>query len=86
MVDWKQYVSVAALVVSVTSFGLTYRLSTQTATTSVQPVLVFEYSGDIGWSVRNVGNGPALNVLLAWISTHRSSANTLADFSAFGLR
>ncbi len=63
--DWKQYVSVGALVVSVISFSLTYRLSTQTATTSVRPALVFEYSQDTGWSLRNVGNGPALNVVIA---------------------
>jgi hypothetical protein len=63
--DWKQYTSVAALVVSVVSFSLTYRLSTQTATTSIRPALVFEYNGDTGWSLRNVGNGPALNVVVA---------------------
>jgi hypothetical protein len=65
IVDWKQYVSVAALVVSVISFGLTHRLSAQTATMSVRPVLVFEYSEGMGWSIRNVGNGPALNVVVA---------------------
>ena len=63
--DWKQYTSVAALVFSLVSFGLTYALSTQSATISVRPVLVFEYTQQAGWSVRNVGNGPALNVLVA---------------------
>jgi hypothetical protein len=64
-VDWKQYVSVAALVFSLVSFGFTYSLSSRTAVTSVHPVLVFEYAQPDGWSVRNIGNGPALNVLIA---------------------
>ena len=63
--DWKQYVSIAALLVSIISFGLTYSLSTQSAITSVRPVLIFEYNQQDGWYVRNVGNGPALNVLIA---------------------
>ena len=63
--DWKQYVSVAALVVSIISFSLTYGLSMKSAVTSVRPVLIFEYTQQDGWSVRNVGNGPALNVLVA---------------------
>ena len=29
------------------------------------PVLVFEYDGRRGWLLRNLGNGPALNVLVA---------------------
>ena len=30
-----------------------------------KPVLVFEYDGDSGWILRNVGAGPALNVVVA---------------------
>ena len=29
------------------------------------PVLVFEFDGRRGWLLRNVGNGPALNVVVA---------------------
>jgi len=29
------------------------------------PVLVFEYDGRRGWLLRNVGNGPALNIVVA---------------------
>ncbi len=63
--DWKQYVSVVALVVSIISSGLTYGLSKKSAVTSVRPVLIFEFAQPDGWYVRNVGNGPALNVLIA---------------------
>jgi len=63
--DWKQYVSVAALVVSIGSCTLSYNLSRQSAITSVRPVLVFQFDVNNGWSVRNVGSGPALDVLVA---------------------
>jgi hypothetical protein len=63
--DWKQYVSVAALAFSLVSFTFSYSLSSRSAVTSIRPVLVFEYTHDAGWSVRNVGSGPALNVLIA---------------------
>jgi hypothetical protein len=29
--------------------------------------LVFEYDGNIGWTIRNVGMGPALNVVVAQV-------------------
>jgi hypothetical protein len=63
--DWKPFGSVAALALSLISFARTYRPSAQSAVTSVRPVLVFEYRQAQGWSVRNVGNGPALNVVVA---------------------
>lgn len=63
--DWTKYVSSVALVVSIASFGLSYRLSRDAAITSVRPVLVFQFDVNTGWSVRNVGNGPALDVLVA---------------------
>jgi hypothetical protein len=63
--DWKQYTSVAALAFSLVSFGFSYSLSSHSAVTSIRPVLVFEYTHEIGWSIRNVGSGPAMNVLVA---------------------
>lgn len=47
-----------ALVVSFMSFQLT-------AVRSVKPVLTIAYQSDAGWSLTNVGNGPALNVIVA---------------------
>jgi len=70
--DWKQYVSTTALVVSIGSCALSYNLSQQSAITSVQPVLVFQYNTRSGWSVRNVGNGPALDVLVAMKTDDRA--------------
>jgi hypothetical protein len=29
------------------------------------PVLVFEYDGETGWKLLNIGSGPALNVIVA---------------------
>lgn len=58
-------IAVLALVFSITSFVLSYQLSKRSAVTNVKPVLVFEYDGNVGWILRNIGNGPALNVLVA---------------------
>lgn len=58
-------VSLVALAFSIVSFFLSYRLSVEASVTSVKPVLVFEYDGGKGWILSNIGNGPALNVLVA---------------------
>ena len=68
--DWQKFSSTAALAVSVTSFELSYSLSVKNAssvkntTTSVQPIRIFHDNRERGY-VRNVGNGPALEVLIA---------------------
>jgi hypothetical protein len=41
-------IAVVALIFSVISFVLSYRLSHESSVTSVKPVLVFEYDGDVG--------------------------------------
>jgi hypothetical protein len=53
-----------ALVVSLVTFVLNYRHNRAQAALSRQPMLVFEYD-DTGWVLRNVGYGPALNVIVA---------------------
>lgn len=57
--------STAALIVSATSFILNYRHNRRAAVLARKPVLVFECDGATGWILRNVGSGPALNILVA---------------------
>lgn len=62
--------SIAALLISFRSYELN-------AVRSVKPVLIVTYRNDSGWSLRNVGNGPGLNVIVAtrrsgnWVSPVR---------------
>jgi hypothetical protein len=61
-------VSTLALILSVISFALSYWQSRRGAVTNVMPVLVFVYeqNGQSGqWVLQNVGNGPALNIVVA---------------------
>jgi hypothetical protein len=57
--------SLTALVLSAVTFTLNYQQSRRSAVLTRKPVLVFEYDGDSGWILRNVGAGPALNVVVA---------------------
>jgi hypothetical protein len=57
--------SSTALLVSVVTFALNYLHSRKSAVRARKPVLVFEYDGDVGWVLRNVGAGPALNIVVA---------------------
>jgi hypothetical protein len=54
-----------ALIVSVITFALNYRHNRRSIVLARKPVLVFEYDGKAGWILRNVGNGPALNIVVA---------------------
>ena len=54
-----------ALCVSVSTFALGYRLTRRSTILARKLILVFEYDGNIGWILRNVGTGPALNVIVA---------------------
>jgi hypothetical protein len=58
-------ISIAAIVVSSVTFGLNYRASKIAERRLRIPVLVFVYDGVQGWLLRNVGNGPALNIEVA---------------------
>jgi len=57
--------SVTALFVSALAFALNYRHTRRAAVLGRKPVLVFEYDGNRGWVLRNVGSGPALNIVVA---------------------
>lgn len=69
MIETKDFMTVAlssmALILSVVTFELNYRQSRRSAVITRKPVLVFEYDRDSGWILRNVGAGPALNVVVA---------------------
>ena len=54
-----------ALAVSIISFVLNYRHNRRASILARKPVLVFEYDGSVGWIVRNVGHGPAMNIVVA---------------------
>ncbi|MGF6975382.1 hypothetical protein QFZ94_003832 [Paraburkholderia sp. JPY465] len=62
----------ASLVLSLISFFwsaftylLTRRDTARKAVLDRKPALVFVYDGAVGWILRNVGSGPALNIVVA---------------------
>lgn len=57
-------IAVLALTVSVGTFALGYLQSERSEELQRRPILVFQYDGAQGWSVKNVGNGPAVNVVI----------------------
>ena len=57
--------SITGLLVSLVTFYLNYSATEKNTTVTRKPVLVFEYQDNIGWTLRNVGAGPALNVIVA---------------------
>jgi hypothetical protein len=68
MKEWRKpalILSVRALAVSAVSFVMSYLQSQRSAVTAVMPVLAFAYGEDGRWTVQNLGNGPALNVVVA---------------------
>jgi hypothetical protein len=57
--------SVLAVVISVISFDFSFWQRRQADITGVQPALVFVFDNKVGWRLENIGNGPALNVIVA---------------------
>jgi hypothetical protein len=64
-VEVQMAISFTALLVAVVSFVLTYLLNRQGAVTSKQPIIVFEFDPQVGWRIRNIGKGPALNLVVS---------------------
>lgn len=58
-------VSACAVALSGFSLWIGTRHERSAEQRSRMPVLVFQYDGRRGWLLRNVGNGPALNVVVA---------------------
>jgi hypothetical protein len=54
--------SLIALLVSTVTFGLAQHFQRAADRRSRIPVLVFDYDPEFHWRIRNVGNGPALNI------------------------
>ncbi len=57
--------STTAVVVSIISFIFSFSLSRDVAVSQIRPAIVFLYDGGSGWSMQNIGNGPALNIIIA---------------------
>lgn len=71
--------SIFALVVSTVSFLISYWHSRATFIPDIKPILVIAY--DYGWTLRNIGRGPAMNIIIAvknhdgkWIDPRRVPA------------
>ncbi len=63
--DAKTFLAAVAILVSVCTFGLSFWFTWRASIAVKRPVLVFVYDGSIGWLVRNIGGGPALNIVVA---------------------
>lgn len=57
-------ISIIALIVAILSFVLPFWHSWRSHKAEIRPILVFLYDMEKGWHIRNVGDGPALNVLV----------------------
>jgi hypothetical protein len=66
-----QHLSVMALVVSVISLVASSLLSMRTLRANIKPVVAVVYDGERGWIINNVGNGPALNIVVCQQLTGR---------------
>lgn len=60
----RDLLTLLALSLSFISFLVNYRHARRSLALGRKPVIVFEYSLEVGWSLRNVGNGPALNLMV----------------------
>ncbi len=63
--DLGMWISVAALLISDSSLAISFWHSRKSAITGRKPVLTFVYDDETGWNLRNIGNEPALNVIVA---------------------
>jgi len=66
--------SVAAFAISALTLGSSFRVWQLGDRRSRIPVLVFLLVPDRGWTLRNVGNGPALNIVVARKASHTDSS------------
>jgi hypothetical protein len=65
-VDTPTLIAAAAVIVSVATFVVSYWTGQRAETRARKPVLVFvDQPAEGNWVLRNVGNGPALNIVVA---------------------
>jgi hypothetical protein len=60
-----ELISVLALTVSMFFVAISIWNARRARVRAVQPVLVFQYDSTEGWLLQNVGNGPAIDVVVA---------------------
>ena len=65
MNDPNVIVSILAFLLASASFVISLWQSWRSEMISRRPILSIQYVGDSGWHLQNVGNGPALNILVA---------------------
>ena len=58
-------ISTVALVISLIATATAIYFARASLRTNVLPVLVFVYADSTGWAIKNVGSGPALNIVVA---------------------
>lgn len=59
-------IAIVSVAIALASFAVNYRLADRAAVRARKPVLIFlDDPAQNTWLLRNVGNGPALNVLVA---------------------
>jgi hypothetical protein len=63
--DVQTVLAAIAIVVSISTFGLSFWFSWRSSIAAKRPVLAFVYDEASGWIIRNIGGGPALNVVVA---------------------
>jgi hypothetical protein len=63
--EWQLWVSLWAFIISILALLISWYTSQRSAVSGRRPVLVFVYDTEKGWRVRNIGNGPALDIVIA---------------------
>ena len=54
-----------AILISVSTFALSFWFTWRSAVAAKRPVIVFVYEEQTGWLIKNIGGGPAMNILVA---------------------
>jgi len=61
-----EIISILALIVAIISTWTSIHYSKLNNKTNILPLLVFLYNEEEGWLLKNVGNGPALNITIVY--------------------